>query len=161
MEKDRLAVQYQDGKRKASVAYTQAYPSCEVFQVLLPVGADLISGDTIRWSYLSGGVDDAYRVTKGSIDDPDGTRKRVFRLVGPKGLSFGYYSPSAGEYGSSHNQCTIDYRTSTKATYQRALRKFLEDFKVDELTDKQGKAVDLPLGLEKPEVGVKGPLPRP
>jgi len=161
MEKDQLAVQYQDGKRKASVAYTQAYPSCEVFQVLLPVGADLISGDTIRWGYLSGGVDDAYRVTRGSMDGPGGTPKRIFRLVGPEGLSFRYYSPLTGEYGSSHNQCSIDYKASTEATYQRALRKFLEDFKVDELTDKQGKAVDLPLGLEKPEVGVKGPLPRP
>ena len=57
------------------------------------------------------------------------------------------YLPSTGEHKYRGGSYSWTYSLATKSAYEKVLRQFLRDFAIEELTDNEGRAVELPIGL--------------
>ena len=59
-----------------------------------------------------------------------------------------FFNPLTGEYRYGGNQSGWTFKPCARRVYRQALRRFVDDLNMDRLTDRQGKLVDLPLGLK-------------
>jgi len=148
-EGDKVSV-VQENKVVKTWPAVEDVPSWEAGEVLLPVAADLVKGAAIYCSYGGGRgagrkAEPDYRLVAGSIDGPNGEPVPVGEVKdGGR-----YFIPRRAEFGSSGNQCTTQYTRTSADVYRKAFHELLKDFRIESLTDKKGRPVELPLGLQR------------
>jgi len=57
--------------------------------------------------------------------------------------------PSTSEYTTSYSQHYSEFTVTSKKTYMEQLRKFMRSFSIDTFSDRDGKPVPLPLGVDE------------
>ena len=139
-----------DGMWRASVTIQRDLPDCRVVKVLLSVHPEAVRDLTITCTELAGEV---YSYISTSYPPPDWgdlrdgqEDKTIYYGITTRDHTWSWLFRE-NAYGRSGNQSSWDWRRVDEATYKAQLGRFLRDWGVEELQDRNGKKVALPIGI--------------
>jgi hypothetical protein len=141
------------------LAADETLPHTEAVMLLLAVGAGLVRGTQVECGAgYQGGGRSLFEIKEplGKIGRPIAGSTAVVDVLehenGEPEISRAqkwYFHPAGKGWARSGDQCTTHMETATKELYQQELRKFLKELRINKLADRQGKPVELPLGLKE------------
>ena len=146
----RTAIVLDDGKVTRKVPFRGALPSYEAVELLLGAAAEAVKGATIQCQFVPSDRTDTYTVSDGDprIGRPKGSSTPIIAVEKARFGVTERIDPWRDERCSSHGQSSVALKPATADEYRRALRAFVRDFRIRTLVDREGKPVDLPMGLK-------------
>jgi len=141
-----------DGKTEHRFPLDRTVPSWEALRLLFGVAGDVVKRARVTCQRMTTGERMTYTVTEREQETRETRGKslreiQVYPTVKDTG-AYGYlFDPPSGGM-EEHNAVVIcRFERTKREVFERALRKFLAEFRITSLTDKNGKAVDLPIGI--------------
>jgi len=146
----RKVIILEDGKVTRTMPFGGGFPSYDAVGLLLGAAVDAVKGATIQCQISTSNRADIYTVSDGEvpIDGPGGTALTTIQVKEAGSRVMQSIAPWRDERVSSHGQSSVSLKPATAADYRRALATFVRDFKIRTLVDRDGKPVDLPMGLK-------------
>jgi hypothetical protein len=142
-----------DGKGRRTFALDRSVPSWEALEILFGLAADVVKGAKVTCQSMATGERFTYAIRGADPEARDSRGKPTNEIwVWPEVRDISEYAysfkPPSGEVQQSNNVVLCTLKRTTREVYEGAVGKFLSDFRITALTDKEGKPVDLPLGLK-------------
>jgi len=142
-----------DGEVESRFRLDRTVPSWEALRLLFGVAGDVVKGAKVTCQRMATGERMTYVVTERDAQargDSWQGRKRTHVLPEiDKPALYGYlFAPPGGEMEEHNAVVRCGFERTTRKVFDQAVRKFLTEFRITSLTDREGKPVDLPIGIE-------------